>query len=79
MGQLVEMAEFRAAEARRIVWCLCWSCGHAHKFHGDEVLRDAGSYEEFERRALCLICDERVAVIVQPKAKITSIPPRRTG
>jgi hypothetical protein len=42
-----------------------------------EVLADAGSYEEFERRAICLMCNGMVAVIVQPKPKVTWIPPPR--
>lgn len=73
MGDVIDMGWGRSPEKRHVVWCLCWSCGHAHRFHGDEVLRDAGSYEEFERRAMCLMCDEKVAVVVQPKPKVTYI------
>jgi len=78
MGDVINIGERRASQDRRIVWCLCWSCGHSHRFHSDEVLRDAGSYERFEVLALCLVCEERDAVLVQPRPKPTWIP-RPTG
>jgi hypothetical protein len=73
VGAVVELMDHRPVQDRRKVWCLCWSCGHAHLFTSEEVLRDAGSYERFEELAVCLVCMEKCAVIVQPKPKITFI------